>query len=112
LKEEVEDFTHPEDIPTEDRRKLIMVERKDRNDGGKATTFIEIENIKIPTAFPPKLSNPGGFSIPYIAGKVEIERALCDLGVSSSLIPYYLFHKLHLRPLQSTPFSLQLADDS
>ena len=46
MKEEVEDFTHPEVIPTEERRKLIMVERKDRNDGGKATTFIEIENIK------------------------------------------------------------------
>ena len=43
---------------------------------------------------------------------VEIERGLCDLGASVSIIPYSLFHKLHLGPLLVTPFSLQLADSS
>ena len=38
---EVEDFTDPEDIPIEEGREIIMVESKDRNDDGKATTFIE-----------------------------------------------------------------------
>jgi len=45
-------------------------------------------------------------------GRVEIEGALCDLGASVSLMPYSLFHKLHLGPLQAAPFSLQLADGS
>ena len=43
-------------------------------------------------------------------GKVEIERGLYDLGASFSLMPYSLFHKLHLGPLLATPFSLQLDD--
>jgi len=61
---------------------ITMVGIKERNDGGKATTFIENEIVEIPTTFPPKLPDPGSFSIPCIVGKVEIERALCDLGAS------------------------------
>jgi len=45
-------------------------------------------------------------------GKVKVERALCDLGTSVSIMPYSLFHMLHLKPLLATPFSLQLADGS
>jgi len=37
---------------------------------------------------------------------------LCDLGASISLMPYSLFHKLHLVPLQPATFSLELADGS
>jgi len=110
LKEKVEDFIDPKDIPIEEGRETIMVECKERNDGCKAATFIENESVEIPTAFPPKLSNPGSFSILCIVGKVETERALCDLGASVSLMLYSLFHKLHLGPLQPSPFLLQLAD--
>jgi len=34
----------------------------------------------IQNKLPPKLSNPGSFSIPYSVGDVTISRALCDLG--------------------------------
>ena len=61
---------------------------------------------------PPKLPDPGCFSIPYVVEKVEIERGLCDLGASVSIMPYSLFHKLHLGPLLAAPFSLLLADGS
>ena len=43
---------------------------------------------------------------------MKIESALCDLGASVSLMPYSMFHKFHLRPLRSAPFSLQLTDGS
>ena len=112
MKEDVEDSIDLEDIPIEEGREIIMIESKEQNDGGEATTFIENENVDIPTTFSPKLSDPGSFSIPCIMGKVKIERALCDLGASVSIMPYSLFHKLHLVPLQDTPFSLQLADGS
>jgi len=108
LKEEVEDFTDSEDIPMEEGREITMVKSKERNDGGKAATFIENGTVEIPTTFSCKLPDLGGFSIPCIVGKVEIERALCDLGASVSLMPYALFRKFHLRPLQIAPFSLQL----
>jgi len=90
----------------------MMVGDEKRNDGGKATTFIENEAIEIPITFPPKLPDPGRFSIPCIMGKVEIGRALCDLGASVSLMSHSFFHKLCLGPLQAAPFSLQLANDS
>jgi len=106
LKEKVEESINLEDIPIEEGREIIVVESKERNDGGKATTFIENESVEIPNIFPPKLSDPGSFSTPCTMEKVEIERALCDLGASVSLMPYSLFHKLHLGPLQLTPFLL------
>ena len=76
-----------------------MVESKYRNEGDKAATFIENENVEIPTIFPSKLFDPCSFSIPCIVGKVEIEIALCDLGASIKLMPYSLFYKHHLGPL-------------
>jgi len=112
LKEAVEGFTNPEDIPMEEGRKIILAGSKERNDGNKTTTLIENDTIEIPIVFAPKLPDLGSFSIPCIMGKVKIERALCDLGASVSIMPYSLFHKLHLVPLQDTPFSLQLADGS
>ena len=63
-------------------------------------TFIENESLEIATFFSPKLPDPGSFSIPYVVGKVEIERALCNLGASVRLMAYSLFHRLHLGPLQ------------
>jgi len=83
-----------------------MVENKERNDGGKAVTFIKNESLEIPIIFSPKLPNPGIFYIPCAVRNVEIERALCDLGASVSLMPYSLFYKLHLGPLQPALFSL------
>ena len=80
----------------EEGREINMVGNKERNDGGKAATFIENETVEILTTFPPKLPNLGSFSIPCIVRKVEIKKALCDLGASVSLMPYSLFHKLHL----------------
>jgi len=99
LKEGVEDPRHPEDILLAEGREIIMVESKERNDDGKPMNFIENDSLEIPIVFPPKLPDPSNFSIPYTMGKMKIERALCDLGAVVSLIPYSLFHKLHLGPL-------------
>ena len=76
LKERVEDSIDPEDISIEEGREIIIVESKERNDGGKVVTFIENESLEIPTIFPPKLLDPGSFSIPCVMKNVEIERAL------------------------------------
>jgi len=74
--------------------------------------LVENDTIEIPPIFPPKLPNPHSFSIVSIVGKVEIERALCDPGASISIMPCSLFHKLHLGPLLTAPFSVQLDDGS
>jgi len=45
-------------------------------------------------------------------GKVKIEGGLCDLGASVNIMPYSFFLKLHLVPLPTVPFPLQLVNGS
>ena len=64
------------------------------------------------TTRPEKLGDPGSFSIPCNIGNVSIQRALCDLGASVSLMPLAVANKLHMGELKATNISLQLADRS
>ncbi|XP_057984551.1 uncharacterized protein LOC110664552 [Hevea brasiliensis] len=61
---------------------------------------------------PPKLKDPGSFSIPCLVGDMNIDKALCDLGASVSLMPLSIFKKLDVGELKPTTISLQLADQS
>jgi len=106
MKEHEEDLIDLEEVPIEEGTEITMV-------GSKVTaTFVEDDSIKIPIIFLPKLPDPGSFSIPCIVGKVRIERGVCDLGVSVSIMPYSLFHRLHRGPLLAAPFSLRFANSS
>ncbi|XP_050909142.1 uncharacterized protein LOC127122911 [Lathyrus oleraceus] len=44
-------------------------------------------NVIIQNNMPPKLKDPGRFSIPCVIGKFIIDKSLCDLGASVSLMP-------------------------
>ncbi|XP_042423603.1 uncharacterized protein LOC122011281 [Zingiber officinale] len=61
---------------------------------------------------PPKLQDPGSFSIPCKIGSELIPRAFCDLGASVSLFPYSICKKLGLQNIKLTTMALQLADHS
>ncbi|XP_075492505.1 uncharacterized protein LOC142530560 [Primulina tabacum] len=61
---------------------------------------------------PPKLKDPGSFSIPCTIGDVVFHKALCDLGASINLMPFSVFRKLGLGEPKPTRMSLQLADRS
>ncbi|XP_074301293.1 uncharacterized protein LOC141632668 [Silene latifolia] len=61
---------------------------------------------------PQKLEDPGSFSIPCTIGSIQINRALCDLGASISLMPLKIFKKLKGFELSPTRVSLQLVDRS
>ncbi|CAJ2663009.1 unnamed protein product [Trifolium pratense] len=61
---------------------------------------------------PPKLKDPGSFSIPCVIGNYVIDRALCDLGASISLMPMSICEKLNLGELRPTKMSIQFADRS
>ncbi|XP_021723968.1 uncharacterized protein LOC110691358 [Chenopodium quinoa] len=61
---------------------------------------------------PKKLGDPGSYSIPVKLGDIEINRALCDLGASVSLMPLSICKKLEMGELKPTRISLQLADRS
>ncbi|XP_073152441.1 uncharacterized protein [Henckelia pumila] len=61
---------------------------------------------------PPKLQDPGSFSIPCAIGSMSFDKALCDLGASINLMPYSLAKKLGIGVMEPTTMSLKLADRS
>ena len=61
---------------------------------------------------PPKLKDPGSFTIPCTIGQCYFEKALCDLGASVNLMPYSVFRKLGMDEPEPTNVTLQLADRS
>ena len=61
---------------------------------------------------PPKLRDPGSFTIPCALGDSFFDKALCDLGASINLMPLSIFRKLGLGEVKETNMSLQLADRS
>ncbi|XP_027338142.1 uncharacterized protein LOC113852086 [Abrus precatorius] len=61
---------------------------------------------------PPKLKDPGSFTISCIIGNCYFDKALCDLGVSINLMPFSVFRRLGMQEPRPTSISLQLADRS
>ncbi|XP_021760191.1 uncharacterized protein LOC110725020 [Chenopodium quinoa] len=61
-------------------------------------------------SLPPKLHNPGSFTIPCMINEKFFDKVLCDLGASVNLMPYSLNEKLGLQKLKPSPTSLQMAD--
>ena len=61
---------------------------------------------------PPKLKDPGSFTIPCAIRNAVFERALCDLGASTNLMPWSIFKKMKLGEGRPTAVTLQLADRS
>ncbi|KAJ9562420.1 hypothetical protein OSB04_007580 [Centaurea solstitialis] len=64
----------------------------------------------ITNTLPEKMQDPRSFSIPCSIGGLTIQRALCDLGASVSLMPLTVARKVHLGDLKATNVSLQLTD--
>jgi len=86
--------------------------QKGKIDEQETITLGEECNVVVLNKLHTKLEDPGSFSIPCVIGYLTIDRTLCDLGPSVSLMPYSIFKKLDLGALQSTTISLQLADSS
>ncbi|GKD68178.1 transposon ty3-I gag-pol polyprotein [Tanacetum coccineum] len=59
---------------------------------------------------PHKEKDPGGFTIPCIIGQSGITKALADLGVSISLMPYSMFLRLNLGDVKPTRMCIELAN--
>ena len=61
---------------------------------------------------PPKLKDPGSFTIPCAIGNSVFEKALYDLSASIILMPWSIFKKLKLGETRPTIVTLQLVDQS
>ncbi|XP_058784357.1 uncharacterized protein LOC131659141 [Vicia villosa] len=91
--------------------KEILSNKKKIEDNETVTLTAECSAI-IQNKMPPKMKDPGSFSIPCNIGKSVIDKALCDLGASISLIPLSICKKLNMGDLRPTKMSVQLADRS
>jgi Aspartyl protease len=61
---------------------------------------------------PPKMKDPGSFTLPCSIDNVKLKKVLCDPGASVNLMPKSIFDKLGIVDLKPTRISLQLADKS
>ncbi|CAJ2633397.1 unnamed protein product [Trifolium pratense] len=91
--------------------KDILTNKKKIKDDETVMLTAECSAI-LQNEMPPKLKDPGSFSIPCVIGKYVIDRALCDLGASISLMPVALCEKLKMGELRPTKMSVQFADRS
>ena len=60
------------------------------------------ESSAIIKKLPPKLGDPGSFSIPCVLGSEAIDKAMYDLGASISLVPLSLFKRMGIGELKPT----------
>ncbi|XP_061344598.1 uncharacterized protein LOC133290247, partial [Gastrolobium bilobum] len=76
------------------------------------TVALSQESNRFLNKLPPKLKDPGIFTIPCSIGNTYVGQALCDLGASINLMPKSIFTKLGIREARPTTVTLQLADRS
>ncbi|XP_057251773.1 uncharacterized protein LOC104897055 [Beta vulgaris subsp. vulgaris] len=99
-------------IPSNSKFLKEIMSKKKKLEKYETIALSEECSAVIQKKLPPKLKDPGSFSIPCIIGDIKFSRALCDLGASVSLMPLSICKKLRLHNIKSTTVSLQLADRS
>ena len=83
-----------------------ILSKKRKIDEHEIVALGEECSVVVLNQLPTKLKDPSSFSIPCTIGTVSIDRALCDLGSSVSVIPYTMFKRLRLGDLTPTgPFN-------
>ncbi|XP_048234371.1 uncharacterized protein LOC125370949 [Ricinus communis] len=61
---------------------------------------------------PPKMKDPGSFTVNITMGDKKIAKAMLDLGANTDLMPYSTYAQLGFGELKPTTMSLQVADRS
>jgi hypothetical protein len=87
-----------------------ILSRKRRLEEFETVALTEECSAVLQQKLPPKLKDPGSFTIPCTIGKLSFDKCLCDLGASINLMPLSVFKQLGLPDPKPTSISLQLAD--
>ncbi|XP_021674645.2 uncharacterized protein LOC110660609 [Hevea brasiliensis] len=99
-------------MPSYDKFLKEILSNKKRLEDYKIVALTEEYSAILQNTLPPKLKDLRSISIPCHIGETSIERALCDLGASVSLMPFPIYEKLKVGDLKPTTTSLQLPDRS
>ena len=78
----------------------------------KVMSMSETVSAVLQRKMPPKLKDPGSFSILVVIGTTRFEKVMLDLGASINVMPYSVYLSLGLGPLQHDDVVIQLADRS
>ncbi|XP_024028414.1 uncharacterized protein LOC112093694 [Morus notabilis] len=99
-----------EQMPSYAKFMKDLMTKKHRLGEFKTVALTEECSAILQNKLPPKLKDPGSFTIPCSIGNQYFGRALCDLGASINLMPMSIFKKLGIGEARPTTVSLQLAD--
>jgi len=99
-------------MPTYAKFLKDILSNKRSLEGHETVKLTEQCSAILKSELPPKLDDPGKFSIPCTIGKAKIKKALCDLGASVSLMPRTIYDRIGVGELKPTRMTLQLADSS
>ncbi|PIN10844.1 DNA-directed DNA polymerase [Handroanthus impetiginosus] len=89
-----------------------ILSKKRRLGDYEMVTLTEEYSVIIQNKLPPKLKDPGSFTIPNAIGTHFSKRASCNLRASINLIPYSIYRTLRLGKAKPISITLQLADRS
>ncbi|XP_061365407.1 uncharacterized protein LOC133308738 [Gastrolobium bilobum] len=89
-----------------------LLSRKRKLKEGEIVALTEECSAIIQKKLPPKLKDPGSFSISIEIGNIEVGKALCDLGASINLMTLSICKALGIKRLKPTTVPLQLTDRS
>ncbi|KAM6594465.1 hypothetical protein CsatA_002168 [Cannabis sativa] len=101
-----------EQMPTYVKFLKDILTKKRRLGEFETVALTEGCSAMLKSKIPPKLKDPGSFTIPISIGGRDVGRALCDLGASINLMPMSTFRKLGIGEARPTTITLQLADRS
>ncbi|XP_061346928.1 uncharacterized protein LOC133292527 [Gastrolobium bilobum] len=89
-----------------------LLSKKRKLKDGETVALTEECSALIQKKLPPKLKDPGSFSILIAIGDVEVGKSLCDLGASINLMPLSVCRALGINKLKTTNVILHLVDRS
>jgi len=89
-----------------------VLSKKRKIEDNETITLTRECSVVIQKKLPPKLKDPSSFSIPCVIGKETIDKAMCDIGSSVSLLALSLLKRIGIGDLKPTKMTLQFADHS
>ncbi|XP_047180854.1 uncharacterized protein LOC124847412 [Vigna umbellata] len=92
---------HMKQIPA--KKRYLEEETSDKQ--GKCRAILE-------KPLPPKVKDPGSFTIPCVIGKENIREALIDLGSNINLMPLSMLQRIGDLEVNPTKVTLLMADGS
>ena len=99
-------------IPNYTRFMKDILTRKYQLNSVQTMAFPEECNALSQGTLPIKNEDPGSFSISCLIGDVFIDKALCDLGASVSVMPYSICTRINMGKIESTLIIIQMTDRS